>query len=477
MDNGTIRWLVLGFELIILCYFFVLNSSYLVTTFFAFKTLRKYARRLKILDLDELMATAGPLPITLVVPAYNEEATCVESLTALLSLEYPEYEVLVVNDGSTDNTFGIIEEHFDLKQTFRVPTADIPTEDIHGAYRSEKFPNLWLVNKANGGKADALNAGLKYCRTPLFCAMDADTLLERDALTRIVRPFLENSSTIATGGIIRIVNGCKVESGLVRRIGLPSGWLPRFQVIEYLRAFLAGRVGWDALDILFIISGAFGLFRRDIVVEAGGFSSRKTGGHTVGEDMELVVRLHRYCRDNNRPYQITYIPDPVAWTVCPESFSGLSQQRDRWHRGLFETLRQHKKMFFNPRYGRIGLVGYPYYFFLELIGPVIEVMGYFYFAITLLLGVYSPLFAITFTLVAFVFGMAISVAAVALEELTFRRYPSIKDLFKLFWYAIVENFGYRQITTFWRFRGVLSALRKKQGWGEMETKEFREHYA
>jgi cellulose synthase/poly-beta-1,6-N-acetylglucosamine synthase-like glycosyltransferase len=297
--------------------------------------------------------------------------------------------------------------------------------------------------------------------------MDADTILETDSLLRIVRPFLEDSRTIAAGGIIRIANGCTIEKGHVTEVGLPKSLLARFQVIEYLRAFLSGRMGWDALDATLIVSGAFGVFDRSLVVTVGGYSIT-----TVGEDMELIVRLHRHCRETKRPYKIGFVPDPVAWTECPEDLRVLGRQRDRWQRGLLESLIRHRVMLMNPRYGRLGLLAYPYFFFLEMIGPVVEGVGYILFLITLLAGKASTLYLWAFLGVAFLFGTVLSISAVCLEELTFRRYPTKKDLAHMFLIGILENFGYRQINTLWRVRGTISGIQGKGGWGVMTRKGF-----
>ncbi len=457
-------WVV---NLVVVASFVVLNAFYLTTSFFAFRALRRSARRLKILDTEELLTSAGAPPITLVAPAYNEEATCVEAARSLLTLRYPEFEILVVNDGSRDRTFERLRDAFDLVAAPRAPTGAIPTRPVRGTWRSRVHPNLWVVDKENGGKSDALNVGLNHCRTPLFCAMDADSLLERDALVRVVRPFLEDRTTIAVGGIIRIINGCTVERGEVKRVRLPRAALPRFQVLEYLRAFLAGRMGWAALDATLIISGAFGLFRRAIVVEAGGFAT-----DTVGEDMELVVRLHRWCRERRIPYRITFVPDPVAWTECPDTLRVLGRQRDRWQRGLTEVLTRHRRMLFNPRYGRVGLLAYPYFFVLEMLGPAVEVAGYAAFLLLVALGHASLRYSLAFLAVAVLLGITISLAAVGLEELSFRRYPRLRDLLQLFWLGVVENVGYRQLSSYWRVHGMFSALRRKKGWGAMTRRGF-----
>ncbi len=468
MDPFALLFTVLGiFNVVVLVYFAALNGTYLVTSLLAFGALRRYALRLKSFDAEDLITTAGAPPVTLIAPAFNEEATCVESTRSLLTLRYPEYQVLLVNDGSTDRTLERLREVFELEETPLAQTAELPTAPIRRVWRSKRHPNLWVVDKDNGGKADALNAGLSFCRTPLFCAIDADTLLERDALSRIARFFVEDSHTVAAGGIIRIVNGCIVRSGVVREVGLPRNLLARLQVLEYLRAFLGGRMGWDALDATLIISGAFGMFQRAMVVEVGGYAT-----DTVGEDMELVVRLHRHCRERGIPYRIGYVPDPVAWTEAPESLRVLGRQRDRWQRGLVEATTRHARMLFNPRYGRTGMLAFPYFFFLEMLGPVIEVLGYASFALTLASGRASMPYVLAFLSLAVVFGIALSIAAVGLEELSFRRYPRVRHLLTLFWLAVAENLGYRQINAFWRIRGVVSKLRGATGWGTMERKGF-----
>lgn len=459
--------LLAAINVVTLFYFIILNGFYLFTTVLAFVSLRRYADWLRVREDQEFTIARGAPPITLIAPAYNEETTCVESIKSLLTLRYPEYEVLVINDGSKDRTLECLKEAFQLELKPRLATAELPTKRVRGIYQSRRHPNLWVIDKENGGKADALNVGLNYCRTPVFCAIDADTLLENDALIRVARPFLEDRSTVAVGGIIRIINGCTVGHGRVTRVRLPSNLIARLQVIEYLRAFLAGRVGWSALNAMLIISGAFGLFRRATVVDAGGFAA-----DTVGEDMELVVRLHRYCLERNLKYRITFVPDPVAWTECPESLKVLGRQRDRWHRGLVQTLMTHSKMLLNPRYGRVGMLAFPYFFFLEMLGPLIETLGYFSFAVSIAFGTVDTRFALAFLLLAFTFGVGLSSISLILEELTFRRYKRGADFVQLFLLALVENFGYRQMSVYWRMKGLLTA-RKRHTWGVMVRKGFQ----
>ncbi len=462
------------FDYLVLGYFILLSLVYFVTSVLAFRRLRQYSYRLDAYPDSSLLASGFLPPITILAPAYGEEATCVESTRSLLALEYPEYEVIVINDGSKDKTFERMVEAFDMKEAFRMPIADIPTAKVRGIYQSSRVPNLWLIDKENGGKADSLNTGINYTESPLFCAVDADSLLEKPALTRIVRPYIENSDTVAVGGIIRIVNGSTVEAGKVTEIDMPKNLWAKFQVLEYFRAFLAGRMGWEAFNATFIISGAFGLFHRATVVEAGGYSTKRNGVETVGEDIELVIRLHRHCLERKRPYRISYVPDPVAWTECPETLKVLHRQRSRWQRGLLESTTRHAGMLFNPRYGRIGFLAFPYFMLLEGLGPVLEFFAYLYFVYLLAtMPAGSMIFMTTFFLVSFALGMALSFLAISLEEISFKRYPRTIHLLELFLLSFLEIFGYRQLNAWWRINGVYTFLRGKKEWGKMERKGFQ----
>lgn len=460
-------WLLDAINTLVMGYFVALNAVYLATTTLAFRALQRYTRRLRVFPTKDLIAAAGAPPVTVVAPAYNESTTCVVAVHAMLSLEYPTFEVLVVNDGSKDDTLARLTQAFDLVAAERMPTAAIETAPVRGIYRSRRDPRLWVLDKENGGKADALNAALSFCQTPLYCAMDADTILERDAVARIVRPFLEDASTVAVGGIIRVVNGCRVRNGMLAEVGLPKSFLARVQVLEYLRAFLVGRMGWDALGATLVISGAFGIFHRATVIAAGAYVR-----DTVGEDMELVLRLHRYCRRQGSPYRIAFVPDPVAWTECPEQLAVLARQRDRWQRGLIDSLLRHMPLLLNPRFGFVGLVAFPYFFFLEMLGPVIETIGLGAFVLSIGTGRASPLFIGAFLSLALVFGLSLSFGALALEELTFRRYPRLRDILGLFSIAFFENIGYRQLCQYWRVRGVVSWLLGQKSWGTMTRRGF-----
>ncbi len=462
----TLNDLLIGFNYAVLGYFLLLNGVYIILYIIAFVEISDYAQREVFGGFSELFTSKYAPPVSLIVPAYNEEATIAESVHSFLALHYPMHEVVVVNDGSKDGTLDVLMREFDLWESDQPIRKQLKTAEILDVYASPS-ERLVVVDKANGGKADALNAGICAARYPLVCCIDADIILEEDALLRVARPMVESSEVAAVGGIIRVANGCEVDSGRVVEVKTANEALPNLQIVEYLRAFLAGRTGWSVLNCLLIISGAFGMFRRQDLIDAGGYAH-----DTVGEDMELVTRMHRTLREAGRSYKITFVPDPVAWTEVPATMRVLRRQRDRWHRGLMDTLLRHRKMMLNPRYGTVGLFGMPYFFLFEFLGPVVELLGYIAFVAGLLLGILSLKFAVTFFLAAVGLGVLLSTAAVFLEELRLRRYPRWRDILKLTGYGILENFGYRQLNTVWRFLAIISFLRKNQSWGAMERKGF-----
>lgn len=469
MPSTLLTRALVAFELVVLGYFLALNSLYLLFSIVAYVRLRQHRRRWTPRELGAVMRSPATPAIAIVVPAFNEAATIVESIRSLLHLNYPEFEVIVVNDGSTDRTLEAAVSAFGLVEAPLACAQSIPTRPVRGVWRSITRRDLVVVDKANGGKADAINAGINVARYPLVCVIDADSLLEEHALTRAVLPFIEAPETVAAGGIVRIANGCGVDRGRVTEVRAPRDPLARFQVVEYLRAFLAGRVAQSWVNGLLIISGAFGLFRRETVVAAGGFCRE-----TVGEDMELVVRLHRVCRERRRPYRIVFQPDPVCWTEAPEEAAVLARQRNRWQRGTLQVLARHRRMIFNPKHGIVGLVSMPYYLLFEGFGPLVEVAGYLVTLAAVPLGLLDWRFAELLFLTAVAYGTLISLTALVLEELSFRRYLGVEDLLTLMLYGFLENFGYRQLTSWWRLQGIVDFLRGRQAWGTMPRKGFQE---
>ncbi|MBM3306586.1 MAG: glycosyltransferase family 2 protein [Candidatus Aminicenantes bacterium] len=466
--DGALPLLFQAVTYAVLIFFFLVNSFYLLFLILSLGGLIRFRRLNRYVQLKDIFSNPMTKPISIIAPAFNEEASVLESVRSLLSLEYPLFEVIVVNDGSTDATLETLVREFDLQLTRRVFRKILDTAPVRGIYASAKDRKLIVVDKANGKKADALNAGLNVARYPLFCAIDSDSLIERDALLKVVRPFLDDPErTVGVGGIIRLSNGCTIRGGQVVRVGLPRNALARFQVIEYLRAFLGGRMGMSMLNCLLIISGAFGVFRKDLALEIGGYRR-----DTIGEDMDFVIRLRRHCHERRRPFRISFIPDPICWTEAPENLRVLARQRNRWHRGLIESLVHSLKMLFDPRYGATGLLAMPFYVVFEMLGPLIEVSGYAVFGALLVTGNIDHPFAVRFFLLAVVYGTLLSLAAVMLEELSFQRYPRVSDLVVIVVFGILENFLFRQFLAFVRAKAFVDLLRGKKDWGRMERKGF-----
>lgn len=449
----TVRDYMLGAQWVFLAYFIGINLGYLALNLLATMAIRRHLETSDQYSGEGVFSSLD-LPISIVAPAYNESRSIIQSVKALLQLEYPAFELVVVNDGSTDDTLAKLIAEFNLRPFPEAYRAQVPCRAVRQVYRSARYPSLRVVDKENGGsKADATNAGVNACRYPLICVVDADSALQPDSLRRVVRPFLEDPTTIAVGGTVRIANGCTLRRGFMEKIALPSNFLALVQVVEYLRAFLFGRLGWSPLNALLIVSGAFGVFRKEVLVAVGGFNPA-----AVGEDMELIVRMHRRMREQNRPYRITFVPDPVCWTDAPESLRGLKSQRVRWQRGLGQALFLHKWLMFNPRGGTASWLAVPFYLMFELVGPVVEAVGYVVIVVAGLAGWISLPAALTFLGLALALGILLSSSAVMLEELSFHLYPRTRDVLMLFLIAIIENFGYRQLTVIWRIQGLYQWL-------------------
>lgn len=461
--------LLISFNYFVLFYFFALNSIYLLLFLISLKEVRRFVRRTFFSDYRQILNSEMTWPVSVLVPAHNEALTIVQTIRSLLILNYSEFEVIVINDGSTDATLHVLAEAFELRPLDQVYRRSLETGQVRGVFGSLTIPNLKVIDKVRGGKSDALNAGINLSRYPLICSIDADSVIEENALLRVVKPFMEHpEETVAGGGIVRIANGCEFREGRLVRIGLPDRPLAIFQVVEYLRAFLTGRVGWSALQSLLIISGAFGIYRKDLVIEMGGYAR-----DTDSEDLELVVRLHAYLRHQKRKYRVVFVPDPVCWTECPATLRVLNRQRDRWHRGLVQTLWLHRFMLLRPRYGVIGMFALPYFLLFEMLGPFVEIMGYLAVVLAWMLGTLNQDYLALFVAVALVYGIFLSVAAVLLEELSFRRYPGWMDLFKLLVFSVLENLGYRQLLALFKVRAFFHVTRRRP-WGRMDRRGFRQ---
>lgn len=408
------------------------------------------------------------LPVSVIVPAFNEELSIVQSVRAILALEYPEHEVIVVNDGSSDRTIQELIDGFDCVPSNRAQIEVLQHTKILGVYKSRKHANLIVIDKENGRKADAANAGIGFARTPLVCVIDADSIIETDGLLRATEPFMyDTGKMVAVGGAIRIANGCEIRAGSLQKIGVSKAWLPRFQIVEYLRAFLTARVANTEANCLMLISGAFGVFRRSVLLEVGGYEHE-----TVAEDLELIVRIHRYMREQKREYTIGFVPEIVCWTEAPTTWAGLRNQRARWQQGALETLIRHRRMIFNPRYGRIGMFAMFQLAVEDIIGPPTELIGYLVIPAALLLGVMDPTLVILFLILTVLFGTGLSIGTLALEELQLKRTPTARDLIRVGLAAFVENFGYRQANLVFRFAGIVRHFRKDTSWAAVPREGF-----
>jgi cellulose synthase/poly-beta-1,6-N-acetylglucosamine synthase-like glycosyltransferase len=460
--------LLLVYSVATFFYFVVLNGLYLFLTALAWRDMGSELRARRYLGLDEVFRSPLTPGVSVLVPAFNEQAVIVESVRALLALRYPRHEVVVVNDGSTDGTISLLKTAFDLAPV-RVAVRDgIPTAPVRGTYVSRSHPGLLVVDKENGGRSDALNAGVNAARNPYVCAIDADSLLEPDALLKVSKPILDDPQLLAaTGGTIRIVNGCRVDHGRVVEVLVPRSRLATIQVLEYFRAFLVARVGWSRLNALGVISGAFGLFHRSLVEAVGGYWTE-----TVGEDFELTIRLHRHLRERGEPYRIAFVSDPVCWTEVPEQLATLGRQRRRWQRGLWEGLRRHRRMIGNPRYGIVGVVAMPYFLLFEFLSPFFVLVGLLVTVLLWFLGALSTFYFVAFLLVSIGLGLLLTTAALALEEFSYHRYRRRRDIVRLLAYAVLENVGYHQLHDVWRAIGYVDIARGKSGWGAQQRRGF-----
>ncbi len=460
-----------GFDVMVLWYFLALNSSYLVLIAIAAVEVARQHRRSVFYAYEDIFANPLTPPVSIIVPAHNEENVIVESVRAMLSLRYSEFEVVVVDDGSTDETFARLFDEFALVKLDRVVPGQLPSiGEVLGVYVSATGEPLTVVRKVSAGRrSDAVNVGVDLARYPLVCMVDADSLLEKDALLRVVKPFVDDPDrVVASGGMIRVANGTRVYRGEVEDALQSRRWLPRIQSVEYVRSFLLGRLGWSRLGSLLIISGAFGVFRRDVVLQVGGLDL-----DSLGEDAELVVTIHERMKREKRDYRVVFVPEPVCWTEAPESRSQLGTQRRRWSRGLAQLVRKHRSMIGNPRYGGVGVLALPYYELFELLGPVVELFGVVAVFAGLALGLVSPFFVGLFAIAAVGYGLFVSCSALAIEEFAFHRYHRWRDLQRSFAAALVENLGYRQLHAWWRLRGLADEVRGREpAWGQMVRRGF-----
>lgn len=457
-----------------LSYAALLFTIYLLIAILSTFELQHYLRKNKYFNYRSILSYKKLPSVSIIAPAFNEEESIIENIRSLLSMYFPKLDIIVVNDGSTDSSLRKVIEHYDLVKVSMVVDGEIPTKKIRGVYRSihSEYANLIFIDKENGGKADALNAGINYSRADLFVSVDVDSIIEPDAVLRLVKPFLEEEGArkvISSGGVIRVANNCKIKNGRIEKVNFPKKSLVRFQVLEYFRAFTLGRMAWSRVDGLLIISGAFGMFDRKLVLDVGGYDTS-----TVGEDLEIVVRMRRHMRDvRKRKYKVAFIPDPLCWTEVPSTIKVLSRQRNRWTRGAIDTILKHRGMFFNPKYGRIGLLSFPYWVFFEWLAPIVELVGFIYFIITLLTGVVNFETFLYISLFVLTFAFAFTMLGVFYEALMFNKYKGFKNLIIITLYALIEVIVFHPLNWFFALQGNFAFfIRDNQNWGTMTRTAF-----
>jgi cellulose synthase/poly-beta-1,6-N-acetylglucosamine synthase-like glycosyltransferase len=460
--------ILIGFSFFIFIYYFTITLTYIYLIIISMGRLRQFIKQSHTdFYVDQSYA---PTPVSVMIPCMNEEKTIVETVKSLLLINFASYEIIVVNDGSTDTSLKKLIDTFQLKRADIAYNDWIPTNKVRGIYASIKIPNLIVLDKYNGGKADALNAGLNVSRYPLICAIDADSVLEKNALQKMIIPFLKDEKMVAVGGMVRIANGCQIVGGILKNVELPNSSILIHQIIEYLRTFLTNRIGFERINSLLIISGAFGLFKRSTVLDLGGYRN------TIGEDMDLTIRIHKYFRKNHLKYKVDFVADAECWTQAPSDYKSLKSQRIRWQIGLIDTMWNHKDMLLNPIYGNIGMFSLPYFWFFEMMGPIVEFVGYFIFAFMILSGVVSVMFIWVFVM-AYLFGVFFSLAAILLEELSYMHYRKLSEVGLLVFYAFADQLWYRPWLAYCRLLAFFKFRSNRQTWGRIHRKTFIQEHA
>lgn len=499
-------FLALFLQPVFLTYFIAYNTYQLALIGLAARAVRRRVAGHFVEDLDLIDQGDYSKPLTMIVPAFNEEVSIVDSVTNLIHCDYPRFEIVVVNDGSRDDTLQRLKDAFRLRRTDLPWREAIATAPVRALYEATiplpaALMHLIVVDKENGGKADALNAGINASTAPYFVSLDADSILDSRALKELMRMLQEDPRIVAVGGQVAIANGCTIERSRVMSVGMPAHDLARFQMVEYLRSFTTGRTGLDRIGAVLILSGVFAVFEKQTVIRAGGYLTRFVrhriveeyigeNAGTVCEDMEIIVRLHRFVRDKLTNRRIAFLPHPVAWTEVPEALASLRKQRGRWYRGLRESLRYHRAMLFRRKFGRIGSFALPTFWLFEYWGPIVELAGYAFIAIFLLAEQLLDFrflnrdYAWAFFLASLGYGILVNVLAVLVGVWRFRfgladrlqrgllPFDRKRDVLILLAYAVMENLGFRQLTVYWRLRGLWDAWMGKRSWEKFPRRGF-----
>lgn len=466
-------WISFVFEYAIFYYSILIMFSYLLLVIFSISEIKKYNRRCRYIDYTGLLNSQHMPGISVIAPAFNEARTIINGVHTLLSLNYPKFEVIIVNDGSTDDSLRQLIDEYDLAESNFYYNAEIKTQPVRKIYKSTNpvYSKLIVVDKENGkSKADASNAGINASSYPLFLCTDIDCILHKDTLIKMVRPFVEEKTrVIATGAVIRISNSCEVENGYLKKVKVPDNFLPLFQELEYIRAFLLGRMAWSTINGLMLVSGGIGLFDKEIVLSAGGYDHA-----SFGEDMELIGRMRIWMYDNKQDYRVTYIPESLCWTEVPSSLRIFARQRTRWSKGLAQTLWIHKKAFFNPKYKVFGLLTFPYWVIFEWLAPLIEAGGILYYIYLIITGQIAWLYAIILLAFIYSFSVMITIMAILWDEVAGMKYTRKTEVLKLCLAAMAEPFVYHPLVLFFSLRGNWYFFtNRKLSWGVMTRIGFK----
>lgn len=473
MDTSTVNIILKTIHYLFFIYAFSAILSYIILAIISGKETIDYLKKKSFVNYKDILSSAMSPSITIIAPAYNESLNVVENVRSLLSNHYANYDLIVVNDGSKDDSLEKLIEAYDLEKIDFIYNNKIKTQPIRSGFFKSKnpaFEKLMVVDKENGGKADALNMGLNISTSKYVACIDVDCLLLEDALQKMIKPFLDvtGAKVIATGGVIRIANSCVIKEGKLIDVNLPKNLLVQSQILEYLRAFLLGRMAWSRLNGLLIISGAFGIFDKEIAITVGGYDT-----NTVGEDMEIIVRMRRYMEDQGRKYKVSYIPDPLCWTEAPDNYKIFISQRNRWTRGTIETLKKHRKIAFNPKYGSFGMLSYPYWLIFERLAPIIETIGILYFIVLVILKEVRWEYAISFLVLAYLFSILFSIISIYSEELSFHQYKKKGSGYRLVLLSALEPFVLHPFILYAAVRGNIDYyFNKKKKWGQMQRKGF-----
>lgn len=447
-------------------YIFIYALIFFVSTIFSIINLHESMLREKYSNNLRIKNEANYIPVSILVPAYNEEKTIIECIDSILSLDYPECEIIVINDGSTDKTMQVIIEQFNLKKVMRPIRRLVKSKEELSVYEGGENFKITLINKDNGGKADALNLGINAARYPFFVSLDADSILQKDSLSNIVIPFMENERTIAVGGNIKVSNQVVIIDGEIVKVFTPKKWIVIFQIIEYYRVFLTTRVWFNRFNGNLIISGAFGLFKKEAVINVGGYDIK-----SIGEDMSLIVKLHSFYRKNQLTYSIQYAPNAICWSQMPEKLKDLRNQRRRWHIGLMQSILEHKYIFLNIKYGLIGTFSFLYYLIYEMLSCVLEIIGIIFIILAYFTGFINIQFFVTFMIVYIGYSVVVSMASIILENYLFKNMLTIKVILKLMVFSIIECFGYRQICSIYRLSAIFQYRKRKYDWEKIDRKQ------